>query len=282
MTRSGSLVSRTWHEFSDDHCMLLAAGIAYYVLFAFIPLMTLALAIFGFIMRDPQAQQGALDRSLQAMPLSEHLIIDSIRSASAQSGTLSLIGLIGLIWASSGMFGAVRSALNIAWDVEPKHGFVRQQLLDVGAALGLGILMGVSMAGTILAHFIHTLSLQSGSVLAGRLQTLFPIAGVLLPAMVSFVAFLLIYREVPNVQHRTSDVWPGALLATVLFELSKHGFAFYVSHFNSYRAIYGVLGGVMLFMLWTYVAAIILLIGAEFVSEFEKGRHKGPLRAERR
>jgi membrane protein len=255
--------------------MLLAAGIAYYVLFSFIPLMTLALAIFGFIMRDPQARQGALDHSLQAMPLSENVMIDAIRSASAQSGTLSLIGLIGLIWASSGMFGAVRSALNIAWDVESGHGFVRRQLLDVGAALGLGILMGVSMAGTILAHFLKTLSLQSGWVLVGPLQILFTIAGVLVPAMVSFIAFLLIYREVPNVRRRTSALWPGALLATVLFELSKHGFAFYVSHFNSYRAIYGALGGVMLFMLWTYLAAIILLIGAEFVSELEKGGTRG-------
>ena len=274
MPRWGSLVSRTWREFSDDHCLLLAAGIAYYVLFSFIPLMTLALAIFGFIMRDPQAQQGALGRSLPAVPLSENLIIDAIRSASAQKGTLSLIGLIGLIWASSGMLGAVRSALNIVWGVEPEHGFVKQQLLDVGAALGLGILMGVSMAGTILAHVVHTLSLRSAPVLVGPLRALFTIAGVLLPAMVSFVVFLLIYRAVPNVKHRTSDVWPGALLATVLFELSKHGFAFYVSHFNSYRAAYGVLGGVMLFMLWTYLAAIILLVGAEFVSEFQKGRHK--------
>ena len=65
----------------------------------------------------------------------------------------------------------------------------------------------------------------------------------------------------------------AALLATVLFELSKHGFAFYVSHFNSFQAVYGVLGGVMLFMLWTYIASIILLIGAEFASEVKKGRH---------
>jgi membrane protein len=274
MTRSGSLVSRAWDEFSDDHCTLLAAGIAYYVLFSFIPLVTLILAIFGFIMRAPQSQQSALAAILQRIPLGEGVILDSIRRVPGQSGTLSLIGIVGLIWASSGMFGAVRSALNIAWDVEPQHGFIRQKLLDVVAVFGLGILMMASMAGTILVHFLQMLSLQSGTVLSGPLTTVFTVAGVLLPAVISFVAFLLIYRKVPNVRHRTSDVWPGTLLATVLFELSKHGFAFYVSHFNNYREVYGVLGGVMLFMLWTYLASIILLIGGEFASEFEKGRHK--------
>jgi membrane protein len=282
MTFSRSLVSRTWHEFSDDHCTLLAAAIAYYVLFSFIPLMTLTLAIFGFLMGNPQSQPGALDRIRQTMPLGQNVVFDSIRSVAGHSGTLSLIGLVGLIWASSGMFGAVRSALNIAWDVKPQHGLLRQTLLDVGATLGLGILMVVSMAGTLLIHLIQRLTLQSGTALSGPFQTAFTVAGVLLPAVISFVAFLLIYRELPNAHHLTSEVWPGALVATVLFELSKHGFAFYVSHFNHYQALYGVLGGVMLFMLWVYTAAIILLIGAEFASELEKGRHKqriddGPL-----
>ena len=274
MCRSESLAGRTWREFNHDHCTLLAAAIAYYVMFSFIPLMTLTLAIFGFIMRDPQAQKSALDRILQSMPLGQNAVFDSIRTVSGQSGTLSLIGLGGLLWASSGMFGAVRSALNITWGVESQGGFIRQHLLDAGAALGLGILMIASIAGTVLAHFLQTLSLQWGTVLSGPLQTLFTLAGVLLPAVVSLVVFLLVYRKVPNVKHRSSDVWPGALLATVLFELCKHAFAYYVSHFNSYQAVYGVLGGVMLFMLWTYLAAIILLLGAEFASEFEKGRHK--------
>lgn len=281
MSRSESLTGRTWHEFNNDHCTLLAAAIAYYVMFSFIPLMTLTLAIFGFIMRDPQAQKSALDRILQTMPLGQNAVFDSIRTVSGQSGTLSLIGLVGLIWASSGMFGAVRSALNITWGVESQRGFIRQHLLDAGAALGLGILMIASLAGTVLTPFLQTLSLRWGTVLSTPLQTVFTLAGVLLPAVISLVVFLLVYRKVPNVKHRTSDVWPGALLATVLFELSKHAFAYYVSHFNSYQAVYGVLGGVMLFMLWTYLAAIILLLGAEFASEFEKGRHKRTMDPER-
>jgi membrane protein len=280
VTRSRSFVSRIWHRFNDDHCMLLAAAIAYYVLFSFIPLMTLMLALFGLIMRDPQSQQGALDHILETMPLGKNVVFDSIRVVSGHRGTLSLIGLVMLVWGSGGMFGAVRTALNITWKVERHQGFIRQQVFDVGAMIGLGILMVASLAGTILVHFLQALSLHSGADLSRTLQIALTVSGVLLPAMISFVAFLLIYREVPNVHHRTSDVWAGALLATVLFELSKQGFALYVSHFNSFQAVYGVLGGVMLFMLWTYIASIILLIGAEFASELKKGPQPRPVDGE--
>ena len=280
MAGSGSLVTRTWREFGEDHCSLLAAAIAYYVLFSFIPLVTLILAVFGFVMRNPQSQQNTVDGILRVMPLGQSLISDSIRTVSAQSGTLTVIGLLGLIWASAGMFGAVRSALDIAWNVPTRHGFIRQKVVDLGAMFGLGILMVISMAGTILVHFVQTLNLLSGTPFAGSLAAVFTVVALLLPAVFSFAAFLLTYRKVPNVQHRTSDVWPGALLATILFELSKHGFAFYVAHFNRYQAVYGALGGVMLFMLWTYLSAMILLIGAEFASEFEKGHRKEPAGSE--
>jgi len=280
MNRPGSLLRRTWHAFSNDHCTLLAAAIAYYVLFSFIPLVTLMIAIFGLVMRDPQSQRAAFDRILQAVPLGQNVVFDSLRNVSAQSGPLTLIGLAGLVWASSGLFGAVRSALDIAWGVEAGHGFVRQRLRDVGAALGPGILLVASTAGTVAFHFLQTLGPQSGpgSGASDSLHSAFTFAGLLLPIVMSFLAFLLIYREVPNVRHGVGDIWPGALLAAGSFELCKHGFALYVSHFNNYQAVYGVLGGVMLFVLWAYLTAIVLLLGAEFASEFEKGRH--PVRTE--
>ena len=280
MARSESLVSRTWHGFGADHCTRLAAAIAYYVLFSFIPLVTLLLAVFGFLMRDPQSQQDAVDRLLQTLPFQasqgQNLIFDSIRSISNQSGALSLIGIVGLIWSSSGMFGAIRHSLNVVWHAERQRGFVAQRLFDVVAMFGLGILLVASMTGTILNHQTQALGLQSGTVVSATLRTGLTVMGVVLPAAISFVGFLLLYGKVPNVRHRMRDVWPGALLATALFELGKHGFAYYVSHFNRYQAVYGVLGGVMLFMLWTYLAAIILLIGAEFASEIEERRRPRP------
>ena len=282
MNNPWKLLTRTEAEFGQDHCTQMAAAIAYHLLFSFIPLISGLLAVLGFVMRDPQQQRNAVDRVLAVLPLqSGTLILDSIRNISNQTGALTVIGLLGLLWAASGLFGAVRVALNIAWNVKAKRGFITDKLLDLGAVLGLGVLLVASLAGTMTIHLLQTLSMNlSGAIVTGSLQTLFTVLGVVVPAVFSFVAFLLLYRYVPNVQHGVGDVWPGALAATLLFEVAKHGFAFYVSHFNRYQALYGALGAVMLFMLWTYLSAIIMLIGAELASEYEAMRRGRPVEDE--
>jgi membrane protein len=193
---------------------------------------------------------------------------------SKESPGLTIIGLLGLVWSSSGMFGAIRSALNIAWGAEPRHGLIGQKLRDIAAVFGLGLMLLLSMTASIAMHLVQSYSLRTGGGGLVPLDRVWVVLGLVVPAVVSFVAFLLLYRNVPNVKHRVSDVWPGALVAAVLFELGKHGFAFYVAHFYRYQQVNGALGGVMLFMLWTYVASIIMLFGAELASEYEERRHQ--------
>ncbi len=279
MQNPWKLLTRTHQAFETHHCAQLAAAIAYHVLFSFIPIITVLLAVIGFVLRDPAQRQHAVDRVLAALPLQSGTMVDqAIRNIANQSGTLTIVGLIGLVWAASGLFGAVRVALDIAWGVNEKRGFITDKLVDIGAVLGLGLLLAASLAGTVMIHFIQALSLTlPGTSGAGPMQPLFTVLGLAVPAVFSFMAFLLLYRYIPNVRHRMSDVWPGALLATVLFEIAKHGFAFYVARFNHYQALYGALGAVMLFMLWTHLSAIIMLIGAELAAQYEAHRRGRPV-----
>ena len=90
------------------------------------------------------------------------------------------------------------------------------------------------------------------------------------PASVTIIAFLFLYRYVPSVSHGFRDVWPGAVIAGVLFEGAKHAFTYYVANWNRYEMLYGALGAVMLFLLWIYLSAMILLIGAELASAYEE------------
>jgi len=279
-SKSGTWVSRSWGEFENDHCALLAAAISYHVLFAFVPLMTFVIAMFGWIMRDPAAQQAAVERFVQLLPFQgsqDNLVLSMIRNISSQTGTLTIIGILGMIWSSMGIFGSIRSALNIAWGVPNKRGFFIDLLWDIGSLLSFGLLFAASMGGTIALHSVESSILRLSWVSpTGLLHYGFLIAGLLLPAVFSFLAFLFLFRFVPNVRHRTGDVWLGAMVSAVLFEAGKHAFAFYVAHFNRYQALYGTLGGVMLFMLWTYVSAVTLLIGAEVAAERERRLRGAP------
>ena len=274
MTNPFGMFGRAGREFGDDHCTLLAAAIAYNVLFAFIPLVTLLIAILGMFLRDPASQQSAVDRVLQMLPIqpgagNDSLILSTIRSVSGQAGTLSVIGLLGLIWSSAGIFGAVRAALNIVFDSDRHRGFLSGALHDVSGVIGLGILFLLSLAGTIFVHAL-TSNLISPSFAGGAGLSALALIGYVVPALLSWLAFTVLYRYIPDVDHRAGDVLLGGLVAAVLFEILKHGFAWYVSHFARYQSLYGALGGVMLFMLWTYLSALVMLWGAEIAAESER------------
>ena len=273
-------LTRSWGEFNNDHCALLAASISYHVLFALVPVVTFTVAMIGWIMQGPTARQTAVDRLVQLLPLQasqDNLILDMIRSVAAQSGTLTVLGILGLMWSSMGIFGSIRSALNIAWGVPNKRGFVIDFLFDVGSLLSFGLLFAASLSGTMVLHSLESMIRGISWIHPdGVLHTMIVIAGVVLPAVFSYIAFLMLFRFLPNVRHHFRDVWIGALVSAVLFEGGKHVFAFYVAHFNRYQTLYGALGGVMLFMLWTYVSAVILLIGAEVAAERERRLRGAP------
>jgi uncharacterized BrkB/YihY/UPF0761 family membrane protein len=103
---------------------------------------------------------------LQNLPLQagpgQNLILDSVRGLAKESPGLTVIGLLGLLWSASGMFGAIRSALNIAWGAEPRHSLIRQRLGDMVSVFGLGLLLLLSMTASIALHLIQSFSLRFG------------------------------------------------------------------------------------------------------------------------
>jgi membrane protein len=262
------IIHRTARDFASDRCTQMAAAIAYGVLFAIIPVAALAVATFGLLLRLPEIRQMVVDRILENVPLQAGLVIDGVRAVSTATQPLTLIGAIGLVGTTVGMIGVVRDALNVAWGVRNRRNPLRQKLFDVAAMLALGFLLGVSVLGTIALHTAQqTLVVGRHSIHLGPLWQAVALA---FPGLVTFVAFLFLYRYVPNVRHGFADVWPGALVAAGLFELAKHGFTWYVASFDRVTVVYGALGAVMLFLVWIYVSALILLLGAEIASVYEK------------
>jgi hypothetical protein len=101
----------------------------------------------------------------------------------------------------------------------------------------------------------------------------FEAVAIVVPLLLSFLTFAVLYKYVPSVSTHFRHVWPGALLAAVLFELLKNGFAFYLRFFGNYDAIYGSLGAVIIFLFFVYLSAVAMLIGAEMASEWPRVIH---------
>ena len=201
---------------------------------------------------------------------SDNAVTDVVKGVSGVSAPLTLVGLVGMAWAGSAMFGAIRKSLNIAWDTDTRRPVVQQKLIDLGMVLGLGVLMAASVAGTGALRTLQALSDDNLGPLSEGTGFFWSVLPLVLPAFFTFMVFMLLYRYVPNVKSPFRDVWPGAVLATVLFELLKNLFALYIANFSNYSGAYGALGGILLFLLWTYLTSNILLIGAELAAEYPR------------
>lgn len=259
------LTKRTAQKYSADSCSQMAAAISYYVLFSVVPLAIVLASVFGFISRNHDVRNRVVDQVVQQTALGgeegEQFVSDTIDGVRRVSAALSVVGLLGMAWSASAMAGAVRRSLNVVWGTSTNRPLAQQKLLDLAMVLGLGLLLGLSVVGTGALQTLRRVGPFSDS-------GLWTLPSLALPAAVTFIAFLLLYRYVPTQRLDVRTVWPGALLATFLFETMKNGFALYVAYFNSYDVIYGSLGAIMLFLLWTYLASSILLLGGELAVEY--------------
>lgn len=257
---------RTLARYRDHEGPRVAASIAFYVLFSSVPALAFLIASVGWVVRDPHDQAHIVSHMLDLLPTGSEqnrsFLMNVVTAVRKASGGLTVIGALGLAWSSLGMFSAARWGLNRAWGVRPRAGFLHVRLMDLAAAMGIWMLLFLSAVATAAVHLVahEGASLPATSWLPGLAWSA---AQSSIPAALSFGAFLFVYRYVPSVEHRLKDVLPAAVVATGAFEIAKHLFAFYVQLMTKSSPLFAALGGILGFMLWVYLCAAILLLGAE-------------------
>ena len=278
------LVYRTVREMGADDATHMAAGVAYYSMLSLFPLVVGLISLLGMVL-DADNLEGEFFGFLQNwLPGSRELLEANINAAGNIRGVLGAASFIGLFWSASLLFGAISRAVNRAWDIHRDRPFYIDKPRH--------IIMAVSVAPLFLMSFVTTAALQIlGNVdfpLIGRIAFLdndgINLLTRPLPFVFSLAIFLLIYKFIPNTRTYWRYIWPGALLAAVLFEISKSVFVFYLDNFASFAQLYGSLASIIVLLFWTYVSGLILIAGAEFSSEYERmraGVERGQLIAER-
>ena len=183
-------------------------------------------------------------------------------------GVLGLVGILGLIWSGTGVFSAITHAINKAWEIPYDHPFYIKKPRELGMVVGTGLLFLLSLGTSTFLTRIGQVHLPFTGVLV-KLST------GLLAFMFSLVIFLLVHKLSPITGLRWSNVWPGALLSTILFEVAKNLFVFYLNSFSHYNVVYGSLASVIISLVWIYYSAYILLLGAEFSALLFKLKREG-------
>jgi membrane protein len=275
------LLKRTAGEVLADNCLGLAAQLAYYFFLALFPALLFITAIVSFIpvagLLD--AITGMLARVAPGEVLS--IVQDQIlKIAHEKNGGLLTIGMLGTIWSTSSGVTAIIDTLNQAYDIQESRPWWKVRLLALGLTLGLALFIVISFAlvlvGPSLAERV-AVWLHMGPAFAWTWKILqWPV----IFGLVTF-AMAMIYYYAPDAEQEWIWITPGSIIATLLWLLISLGFRFYVVHFTSYNATYGAIGGVIVLMLWFYVSALAVLVGAELNAEIEHASPYGKEPGER-
>ena len=260
---------RVKSELADDHVGLIAAGIAFYALLAIFPALTALLAIGGLLV-EPSQIVDELQTLTTIMPEEVSTIILSQAKdvAGSRQGGLGLAAVLGIVlalYSASKGVGSLIEGLNVAYDEDEERGFIWLKVvtfgLTIGLVLGALLAMGLMMAVPAALAFV-----QLGPVV----ELVVTGASWLFMLILIAVALSFLYRFGPD---RDGAEWkwvsPGSTVACVIWLIASVGFAVYVTNFGSYNESFGSLAGVIVLLMWLWISAYIVILGAELNAEME-------------
>ena len=161
------------------------------------------------------------------------------------------------------------NAFNVAYDVEDNRSLIHTKSLSVF----LTLILSVSI---ILTFVLIVFGGQIGDLMFGviglddEFQYVWNLVRSLLPLLLIFVVFFIMYMTAPNIKLKIKSVIPGTLFTTIAFLLASWGFSFYVSNFSNYSATYGSIAGVIILIFWLYITGVIIILGAQINSILHK------------
>lgn len=261
----------TGHNFFYDNGFFLAMGLAFNLLLYCIPLALLLTSMVGYTFLDSeQAMIEVHSVVRQFLPQSEQAFADNLAAIIANRGLLGVMGSISFLVFSSTLFGSVRHVLNIVFKAQKGRGLIRELFRDFLMMLITAILLMLSIgAGTLLA-LVRTIGIERLPLAAPMLEFVWGFTGKLIALGLLASLFYVFYCYAPARTLSRRALLVASLSATILFELARWGFAWYVTFAHEALALYGVLGGLMFFFFWLYYASLVFVLGAEVGFAYEQ------------
>lgn len=251
----------------------LASSIAYAALLSIFPTLILVIALLSVFVMPAAAQEAVIGALAPYLPASAiDVVRDTLEAVEHTRGAATVIASLVLLLGATTAASSVRHALNRVLQVSRPRSFVRWKLAEFALILVGGIFVSLSvMTSTALTLLAVVRPLEAVGALLRR-SGLAELAATVGPWLLSAAAFLIVYRFLPNERVRWRSLLAGTAVAVVLFELTKGVFFWYLRTLTGYSLVYGPLTGVVVLLIWVYLAAMILLVGAEVIAEMERAR----------
>lgn len=239
-----------------------AGSMAYFGMLSMFQLLVLGVVVLSYVVGEGEARHFVIEQVQAGSPVDPDTVGAVIDAVIASRGGISLFGLVFLVWGALGIFSAVNKGISRAFAVTARRPFLQDQLLGLTLMAITGLLGVASIAIGILTGIVQAA--------AGDLVSAFPggewalgALGFVLPLVLIFVAFLVLYRIVPNRTVTFREVWPGALVAASLWTLLRIGFTWYATSVARYDTAFGPISAGISLLVFLYFASLVLLLGAE-------------------
>lgn len=272
----------TFSDFSTYKITTLSAALAYYTIFALAPILIIIIWVCGLFLGH-DAIEGQMFYEIKSFvgDGAAAQIQDIIKNATMSKASVlaSVVGIVSLVIAATGIFTQIQDSINFIWQLKskPKTGLIKlviNRLLSFSMLISLGFILLVSL-------FINTIM----DAFSARLVHMFPGIAVTLAYIINLaltflvISFLfgVIFKVLPDAKIEWRDVRAGAFTTAVLFMLGKFLITYYMKKARV-DSSYGAAGSIIIILLWVYYSSIILYFGAAFTKEYAsfKGRHIYP------
>ncbi len=267
-----NIVAATYTRSSNDHLSGLAAGSAFYAFLSIFPALSAVVSIYGLV-SDPAIVERQIGSSQGLLPQEVVEMLQSwlhtvVIGPQIKFGIGLALSLLLALWSASSATGMLMIAVNICYGEAEKRGVVSFYLRAFGLAIGLGLLAITALGLIAIVPGIIAWFPVPPDWVELIAQVRWPIL-----AAIAIVALDIVYHYAPyQVQPRWQLLSWGAATATIMWLVGSLGFQIYVTEFGSYDRTYGPLGAVVVLLLWFYLSAYVVLIGAELNAEIQRQR----------
>lgn len=279
-----SLFKETFQDWSKDKAPRLAAALAYYTIFSLAPLLILVIAITGFILGnnvDIRQQLLAQIEGLMGAQGADAVSTMIENTSTPGQGILAtIIGVATLLLGATGVFGQLQEAMNTIWNVPPKKSsgilnMLKDRFLSFTMILGISFLLLVSL---VISTWLAAINGIINNFFGGA-EILAQIFNFVISTGIVTLIFAMIFKILPDAEVEWKDVWIGALVTSLLFNIGKTLIGLYLGN-SATASTYGAAGSLVVILLWVYYSAQILFFGAEFTQVYAR-RYGSRIVAER-
>ncbi|MDB4947407.1 MAG: ribonuclease [Gemmatimonadetes bacterium] len=271
-------VVRVYTKAGDDNIFFLSGGIAFNIMVAAVPFLLLLVAGFGFVLSwaVPDPAHTTVDYVLRILPPSQAVVGVTIKLVNDIVGRRTRFGILGVVlfvWTSTRLFGTLRSVLKEIFDLQEDRGIIAGKLFDMEMVVVAGSLFLANTGITLALEAIHAFGQRWFARFGWQeLPVVQDAWARVLAFAFTFLMFLLIYRFLParRTPWRVSLV--AATFTSVVWELLKGLFAWYVSHVANYANTYGALATLVILVFWIYYSAMVFILGGEVAQVWDLQR----------